>query len=98
MQFGLSKKKAKKIVKSVCEVNVHHHTKTCRKHNTDCRFCFPRLPSKYCIIAQESVNDKNEDKDVHVHAVRTLLSAVQDKLPDNSNKTRLPGAVPQLLL
>ena len=34
------------------EVNVHHHTKTCRKYNETCRFNYPRFPSHKTIIAQ----------------------------------------------
>ena len=36
------------IVKSV---NVHHHTHTCRKKGSNCRFYFPRLPSRMTMIA-----------------------------------------------
>ena len=32
------------------EVNKHHHTKTCRKHDTTCRFKYPRFPSPRTII------------------------------------------------
>jgi hypothetical protein len=34
------------------EVNQHHHTPTCRKHNTVCRFKMPKLPSIDTIIAR----------------------------------------------
>ena len=89
MEFGLDKRTAKKVAKSVGEVNVHHHTKTCKKYNTDCRFYFPRLPSNYFIIAQESeMDDNNEDKNVLIHAVRTLLTAVKEKLPENTGKNK----------
>ena len=82
-QFGLSKKKARKVAKSVREVNVHHHTKTCRKYNTDCRFCFPRLPSNHFIIAQEIEKDDNdEERNTLLHAVRELLSMVKEVLPE----------------
>ena len=32
------------------EVNKHHHTKTCHKHDTSCRFNYPRFPSPYTVI------------------------------------------------
>ena len=35
----------------VKEVNVHHHTNTCKKGTTTCRFSFPRLPSDETLIA-----------------------------------------------
>ena len=41
------------VIERVSEVNVHHHTKTCRKHQTECRFDFPRYPSDYTLISQE---------------------------------------------
>ena len=91
-QFGLSKRKARKVAKSVREVNVHHHTKTCRKYNTDCRFCFPRLPSNHCIIAQEIEKDDSdaneEDRNALLYAVRCLLSAVKETLPENTVKNK----------
>ena len=34
------------------KVNQHHHTKTCRKYKTVCRFKMPKLPSKKTIIAK----------------------------------------------
>ena len=36
----------------VKEVQIHHHTKTCRKHGSKCRFKFPKFPSEETIIAQ----------------------------------------------
>ena len=32
------------VVKIVEEVNVHHHTKTCRKTSPKCRFRYPKFP------------------------------------------------------
>ena len=34
------------------KVNQHHHTKTCKKYKTVCRFKMPKLPSKRTIIAR----------------------------------------------
>ena len=33
------------VAKLVTEVNVHHHTKTCRKYDSSCRFNYPRFPT-----------------------------------------------------
>ena len=52
MKFGISKERAEFICQVVREVNVHHHTKTCRKFKTICRFKYPRYPSNFHIIAQ----------------------------------------------
>ena len=51
-----------KIVNMVKEVNTHHHTKTCRKYKTDCRFKFPRYPSLFYIIAQELPPSDNKQE------------------------------------
>lgn len=40
-----------KLNQMVQEVNVHRHTKSCRKGKTNCRFNFPRLPSAKTLIA-----------------------------------------------
>ena len=46
------------------EVNKHHHTKTCRKHDSACRFKYPRFPVPYTLIVQpikaESAEKENE--------------------------------------
>ena len=39
---------------TVREVNTHHHTKSCRKYHSTCRFSFPKYPSKKTLIAQPS--------------------------------------------
>ena len=61
-QFGINRKRADKIVKMVKAVNTHHHTKTCRKYKTDCRFKFPRYPSLFYIIAQELPHSENKQE------------------------------------
>ena len=42
----------KDVAKIVHEVNVHNHTKTCRKYNDACRFNYPRFPTDKTIIAK----------------------------------------------
>ena len=44
----LKEKRTKKIVS---KVNVHHHTKACRKFNTNCRFSFPKFPALKTIVS-----------------------------------------------
>ena len=36
----------------VKEVQIHHHTQTCRKYGSKCRFGYPKFPSEETIIAQ----------------------------------------------
>ena len=62
MKFGISQERAEFICKVVKEVNVHHHTKTCRKFNTICRFKYPRYPSNFHIIAQENPDKLSEEE------------------------------------
>ena len=41
-----------RVEEIVRNVNIHHHTKTCRKYsNTSCRFNFPRFPSLKTIVS-----------------------------------------------
>ena len=40
------------LTDTVKEVQEHYHTKTCRKHNTTCRFGYLRFPSNRTLIAQ----------------------------------------------
>jgi hypothetical protein len=42
---------AKKFAKTVCECNRHHHTKSCKKYDTTCRYNIPHFPSKETLIA-----------------------------------------------
>ena len=54
----------KDVAKIAQEVNKHHHTKTCSKHDTTCRFGYPRFPAPYTIIVkpchEESIEEKEE--------------------------------------
>ena len=50
----------KDIAKIASEVNKHHHTKTCRKHDTTCRFKYPRFPAPYTIIVQPVQAESSE--------------------------------------
>ena len=36
---------------------MHHHTQTCRKKGTECRFGFPKLPPPETIIAKQPDSD-----------------------------------------
>ena len=48
--------------KIVREVNVHKHTKSCKKYGPNCRFNFPRLPSNETIIARPLSKDIPEEE------------------------------------
>ena len=51
----------KTVSRRVLEVNIHSHTKTCRKYDCPCRFFYPRFPSRKTIIAQP-INEKDGEK------------------------------------
>ena len=51
---SLQNKTVSQIVK---EVQIHHHTKTCHKYGSKCRFNFPKFPSEETIIAQPLCED-----------------------------------------
>ena len=36
----------------VKELNVHVHTDSCKRKNIECRFDFPKLPSKQTLVAE----------------------------------------------
>ena len=58
-----SEKVGKEIVDIAKEVQVHSHTKTCRKKNNNkCRFNFPKLPMWKTIIAGEDKENTNRKK------------------------------------
>ena len=52
----------KRVANIAQEVNRHHHTKTCRKHDTSCRFGYPRFPSLFTIIVTPCTAESPEEK------------------------------------
>ena len=42
---------ARKVANTVCDCNRHHHTKSCKKYDTSCRFNVPHFPSKETLVA-----------------------------------------------
>ena len=44
------------------EVNKHHHTKTCCKHDTTCRFNYQRFPDPYTLIIEPRLVYKKRNK------------------------------------
>jgi hypothetical protein len=85
-KFGISKKRAIKIIDMVKDVNIHNHTKTCRKYSTDCRFIFPRYPSHFTIIAQEcSPELVDDEKTIFWINIDMILEKVSDTLKTLEN-------------
>ena len=62
------------------ETNTHHHTKTCRKHEPDSRFRFPRPHSEYTIIAQEMSKEVMKAEDETVKSLAYIMGEVKAEL------------------
>ena len=70
--------KLNELVKSV---NHHHHTQSCRKHGTDCRFHFPKFPSDRTLIAKPLPDDMDpEERKEKVEKYQNVLKQVKEKL------------------
>ena len=75
----------------VSKVNVHHHTHTCRKKDSNCRFQFPRLPSRKTILARPLrlvFLDENEKLEKHKQ-IRTVLTKVSNVLIEPDSMARI---------
>ena len=63
------------------EVNVHNHTKTCRKYNDVCRFNYPRFPTNETIIAKPLKGLKVE-KDKMIKYYQGILKKTSEVIED----------------
>ena len=85
------------VAKIAKEVNKHHHTKTCRKYNEDCRFDYPRCPTPHTIIAQPLSDDYDaKERDVILTKNKNIIEKVKDILvvdgkPNEINQKLLEG-------
>jgi hypothetical protein len=70
----------KTVAKMAQEVNKHHHTKTCRKHDTTCRFSYPRFPAPHTIIVEPCEAQSTEEKDALMIQYRETLRKVKEVL------------------
>ena len=53
-------------------VNVHHHTHTCRKYNDECRFGFEKLPSPETLVGQPVKGDQETKKKILKKCFETI--------------------------
>ena len=75
----------RKIARSV---QSHHHTFTCSKRGSKCRFNFPRLPCLYTQVAvpiRLIFGEDEEKKKKEMHKMRTVLNKVKEILEDKEN-------------
>ena len=58
-----SKEDGLKIIEIVKAVQIHHHTKSCKKHGstTACRFRFPKFPMWRTILTKHLVDDDDSE-------------------------------------
>jgi hypothetical protein len=65
----------------VREVQVHKHTKSCKKYGSSCRFDFPHYPSPYTFVAQPHLDgENNELNQKYKERVQSTLKLVRDAL------------------
>ena len=68
-------------------VQHHHHTFTCRKRSSKCRFNFPRFPSLYTQVAiplrLQFGEDDEEGKRKEIMKTRVVLHKVREILEDD---------------
>ena len=65
------------VAKIAQEVNKHHHTKTCRKHDTTCRFNYPRYPAPHTIIVEPCKEETTEAAEAVLIRYREILRKVR---------------------
>ena len=71
--------------KIAMQVQSHHHTFTCSKGGSKCRFNFPRLPSLYTQVAvpvRLIFGEDEEGKKKEMQKMRSVLNKVKDVLED----------------
>ena len=73
----------------VRSTNMHHHTKSCRKYGTDCRYDFPRLFSRKTVIAKEPSNKTPEELKRMFEMQTAIFKKVKegyDKIDENDTQ------------
>ena len=66
-----------KVSRIVCQVNIHCHTKSCRKYDCPCRFLYPRFPSRRTIIAGPIIGVDNEERNKRLKKYEEILDKVR---------------------
>ena len=68
-------------------VNMHHHTKACRKYGCFCRFHYPKFPSLKTIISVPArlkfKNLETEERQQKIDELRSVLKKVQNILEND---------------
>ena len=74
-----------KFRKVVSEVQTHDHRESCRKKGTQCRFSYPKLPSKRTIIARPFTKFSQSEKE------EILQGETEDQFLERSKKALTKG-------
>ena len=70
----------REVARTAQEVNKHHHTKTCRKHDTTCRFKYPRYPAPHTSIVEPCKGKTPKEKEAKLAKHHIVLRKVSDVL------------------
>ena len=71
-----------KVSRMVLEVNIHSHTKSCRKYDCPCRYFYPRFPSTKTIISEPIRGMDDKEKKERLKKYEDTLTKVKDILND----------------
>ena len=73
-----------KFKQVVEQVQTHHHTNSCRKYGTDCRYNFDRYPSRRTIIAGPLGDEKDEkEKEAEYEKAIEILTSAKNVMKEN---------------
>ncbi|WAR07233.1 hypothetical protein MAR_017191 [Mya arenaria] len=78
-----SEKDEPDLHKLVTTVQRHHHTATCKKKSTNCRFNYAKLPSPHTLIATPLESDDLAFKAATIDTVSSIFTNIYDTLEDN---------------
>jgi len=70
--------------KLVTTVQQHHHTATCRKKGTFCRFSFPKLPSRTTVLARKMEIEDLEEAERLQEKNRNILTKLHEALEEKN--------------
>ena len=67
------------VVDIVHQVNTHHHTKSCKKNATFCRYNIPKMPSEETVIARPVREEEKENLKKAEKALERVRDILNDK-------------------
>ena len=91
------KRQSADLLDIIMAVNIHNHTRTCRKYDTTCRFKFPKFPVWKTLISKPSSLITKESKALYDKILKDVRAVLDDediilnilaKYPDKKNELR----------